>query len=543
MRSYTGAVNSSKPGIRSELGGYRLSALLSQGNASRLFRGREAQGGDDVLLELPVEGLRASEGFADKLAHDTAAAARLGNPHIARATVETDGDVPFTVSPDPRGVELTPLVEGLGGLSLTRSAEIVAQVAGALAAAHTAGLVHGTFEPSRVLVASRDGEDHAIVTGFGFQPPPGSDRGARRPFGLPAADFCAPEQVRGEPATAASDIYALGCVLYHALLAEAPFAAGDEMATLDAQVHHEPPRPSERMPELPAEIDDVIARALAKNAGDRYESADRLAFDLQTIAAGVAAGEGAPAPTVSARKKDTTLRWEQSIAGGAHKWSPSNPVTTWPEAGSDDVTAVDPAVAEPAAAGEGAGDGDSHDALSWPQPPHPQEKEAPAAPPSKPREPSSPGRGRKVFARVLAGLVAVGTAVALVVLLSDGDDSDAPSRPAAADSAPPAKTPSTGGTSANELVPWPRRNAYTAVISVSADDRAAVRASARRAARLGYRAGVLESGDYPNLPSGRFVGFAGVYDSKAEAERAARRLRAQDVAASPYVRQVRGAGR
>jgi hypothetical protein len=91
-------------------------------------------------------------------------------------------------------------------------------------------------------------------------------------------------------------------------------------------------------------------------------------------------------------------------------------------------------------------------------------------------------------------------------------------------------------------VPFPRRDAYTVIISVSEGGRAAAEARARRAARLGLPAGVLESGDYPNFPSGLLVGFAGVYDSKAQAQKTADRLRTEGIAAAPYVRRVRGSG-
>ena len=78
--------------------------------------------------------------------------------------------------------------------------------------------------------------------------------------------------------------------------------------------------------------------------------------------------------------------------------------------------------------------------------------------------------------------------------------------------------------------------------SVSSGDRAAAAAPARRAAELGLRAGVLESGDFPNLPPGRMVGFVGVYDSRSEAEQVARRLADEGVARAPYVRRIRGSG-
>ena len=518
--------------MRSELGGYRLEALLARSAPSLLFRARGIEAGEEVLVEVPRVGLREAEGFAEQMRRDAVTAAGLHHPHIAQTTeTGVDDGVPYAVSPDIDGVELTPLVEGLGGLSLVRASGVISQIAGALAAAHAADMVHGTVEPSRVLVAHRDGVDQTTLTGFGFTPPPGSDGDNQRPFGVPAAGCASPEQIRGEPPTPASDVYALGCVLYHALLAELPMNGSNDTDTLEAHLKSDPPRISDHAPELPAALDDLVARALAKDPADRHASPDELAAELQQIA-----GERAPGSTVSARKRDTTQRWEESIAGGAHEWSPSKPVITWPQAGSEQVTGAAPP--ESAAPDDEA---PAEEPVEWPQPPH-DDDDTPAAPGGK-----APGGGAaKNVARALAGLVALAAVVGLIALaLSGDDDSDSGS----GNDNPPAKAEGEPGPSnppapreAGALTAWPRRDAYTVVIFVGTGSRAPAEARARQAAALDFRAGVLQSGKYPNLPPGRVVAFAGVYESLEQAERAAARLRREGVARAPYVRQIKGAG-
>ena len=148
----------------------------------------------------------------------------------------------------------------------------------------------------------------------------------------------------------------------------------------------------------------------------------------------------------------------------------------------------------------------------------------------------------------MAATGAVVAAVVLAVLLATGGDSGTDSGNAGNDSGnagndrpaspPPEPAPARKPAA---VTSWPRRDAYTAIIYVSPSNRAAARDRARRAARLGYRAGVFRSGDYPNFPPGRFVGFAGVYDDRGRALAAAARLKRQGVAASPYVRRVKGA--
>lgn len=517
-------------GSRSELGGYRFDALLARSGASLLFRAHGKEAGEEVLVEVPREGLRDAPGFAEELRRVAVEAAELQHPRIAQTSITgVEDGVPYTVCPDPNGAELTPLVEGLGGLSLARAGSIVSQVAGGLAAAHRAGLVHGTLEPARVLITHGDGGDTVTLTGFGFAPPPGSDGSSTRPFGLPVADFAAPEQIRGEPASAAGDIYALGCVLYHALVGEPPAQGADEAATLDFQLHATPRPVTERVPELPAEIENVLARALAKDPAERYPSADDLASDLDALV-------GPRGPSEKDRKANTTQRWKESIEGGAHQWSPSKPVITWPQAGSPEVTAVPPT--EPV---EPAGEATSAGPVDWPQPPHDDDEKNDGHPPV--RRPRSGGR---TAARILGGLVALAAVGGLIALLvAGGDDdsksskADAPASPPPADQRPerPARKSPAGG-----LATWPKRDAYTVIIFVSNSDRAGAEARARRAARLNVKAGVISSGDYPNLPPGLQVGFAGVYDSRQQAEKAADRLRAEGIARAPYVRRIQGSG-
>jgi hypothetical protein len=143
---------------------------------------------------------------------------------------------------------------------------------------------------------------------------------------------------------------------------------------------------------------------------------------------------------------------------------------------------------------------------------------------------------------VVAVAISLLAAVVVVVLLATGD-SDEPDRSPAGGDAPqqPATPPPAPAPEPGELTSWPERDGFTAIIHVSASDPAPARARARRAARLGYEAGILDTSDYSSLPPGRTVAFAGIFGSRERAERAATRLAGQGVARRPYVRFVNGA--
>jgi hypothetical protein len=165
-----------------------------------------------------------------------------------------------------------------GGLSPERALRLLEQVAAALEAAHEAGLIHRDVKPQNVLV---DGGDRAYLADFGLTKSSGARGITRSGAYLGSLDYVSPEQVRGEPVTSASDRYALAAVLYECLTGELPFARETEAALLFAHVSEPPPHVTERRPDLPATIDDVLARGLAKDPAGRYPTATQLVRDAQ----------------------------------------------------------------------------------------------------------------------------------------------------------------------------------------------------------------------------------------------------------------------
>ena len=154
-----------------------------------------------------------------------------------------------------------------------RSVRLLAQVAHALDSAHAAGLIHRDIKPQNILI---DKGDHAYLADFGLIKAPDEARLTGTGQFIGTIDYVAPEQIQGDPATPASDCYALAGVLYECLTGEVPFPKPSEAATLHAHVMSPPPTVSERRPDLPPALDGVIAQGMAKDPWSRPAHAAEL---------------------------------------------------------------------------------------------------------------------------------------------------------------------------------------------------------------------------------------------------------------------------
>jgi serine/threonine protein kinase len=170
-----------------------------------------------------------------------------------------------------------------------RTVRLLTQVATALDAAHEAGLIHRDIKPQNILIGRGD---HAYLADFGLIKAPDEARLTGTGQFIGTIDYVAPEQIQGEPATPASDCYALAGVLYECLTGEVPFPKPSEAATLHAHVMSPPPVVSELRPDLPSALDGVIAQGMAKDpwsrpslAAELIQSASRaLSSSASTIA-------------------------------------------------------------------------------------------------------------------------------------------------------------------------------------------------------------------------------------------------------------------
>jgi serine/threonine-protein kinase len=244
--------------------------------------------------------------------------------------------VPFIAMRFVAGGDLRAIVGREGALAAGRAAALLSAVASALDAAHDAGLVHRDVKPANMLVdASRGHPEHVYLSDFGLA------RGMLSSSGLTNAgqflgtpDYAAPEQIAGQAIDGRADQYGLGCVAYTLLTGSAPFARTLPMAVLYAQLSQPPPRLTAVRPELPDEVDLVLARALAKVPEERYESCGEFADELRAalgVAPYVAVGPGNP-PTMNVRPGGVRVRETAVLASGVAAAPGNTPVARTPTA-------------------------------------------------------------------------------------------------------------------------------------------------------------------------------------------------------------------
>src|SRR5215210_7435145 len=228
-----------------------------------------------VALKLIAPSLAEDPEFRDRFTRESRAAASIDHPNVIPIyyTGEHDGLL-YIAMRYVEGSDLRTLVRAEGRLLPERAARIVAQVGSALDAAHARGIVHRDVKPANVLLG---GEDHAYLTDFGLTKRLHSAGGASTHAGgwVGTLGYVAPEQIRGGRVDARADVYALGCVLFHALSGGPPYQRDRDEATLWAHLN-DPPPPVSSVPGVPEGFEDVLRRALAKDPGERYPSAGDL---------------------------------------------------------------------------------------------------------------------------------------------------------------------------------------------------------------------------------------------------------------------------
>jgi YVTN family beta-propeller protein len=258
------------------LSAYQVEELIGRGGMGEVYLARDPRLDRPVALKVLGADLAGDERFRERLLRESRLAAALDHPNVVPIyeAGEAEGRL-FIAMRYVDGADLRTLLRRHGALAPERALALAGQVAGALDAAHARGLVHRDVKPSNVLVNDPGGRDHCYLADFGLTQS-ASDRGPADGSLMGTLDYVAPEQIRGDEIDGRADQYALACLLFECLTGSLPFRRDSEVATIFAHLEETPPGASDRGRDLPPELDGVLARGMAKDPADRYESCDAL---------------------------------------------------------------------------------------------------------------------------------------------------------------------------------------------------------------------------------------------------------------------------
>ncbi|MFC9434625.1 protein kinase [Nocardia sp. NPDC057030] len=254
-------------------GGYRLERLLGRGGMGQVWLAYDDAGTRWVALKLLPSELAADAGYRKRFEREAEVVAELRDPHIPRIHRfgEIDGRL-FIDMEFVEGHDLASMVAA-GKLAPAAAVGIVGQVAVALDVAHRAGLVHRDVKPSNIVVHA---SGFAYLIDFGIAHGIGHTAVTTTGLAIGTLAYMAPERFTGK-ADARADVYSLGCVLYECLTAARPYGDTDPARQMHAHLMTDPPRAGSRNAAVPAALDAVIARAMAKKPDDRYSTAGDFA--------------------------------------------------------------------------------------------------------------------------------------------------------------------------------------------------------------------------------------------------------------------------
>jgi tRNA A-37 threonylcarbamoyl transferase component Bud32 len=276
------------------LAGYRIDSVVGRGSTATVYAATDVAQAQRVALKVLAPDLRDRAAVRARFREAALLQQSLDHPHIlpVNDVVESSGEV-FLVMPLVESTldELIADRARANGQALP----ILGQVADAIDYAHRAGVVHGDVKPRNVLID----DDVAYLADFGLATAVASAAAAS----VGTLDYTAPERLRGEAASPSADVYALACVLFECLTGHVPYAHETAAAVVGGHLFDVPPQPSRIVNGLPAELDEIMARGLAKDPAERPTSTREL-VDAALAAVGPIGSVVLPEPESRSRPSE-----------------------------------------------------------------------------------------------------------------------------------------------------------------------------------------------------------------------------------------------
>ena len=416
---------------------YTLGERIAVGGMGEVYLATDDRLGRRVAVKVLSPAFAESPDFIERFRREALTAARLSHPNIAQVyDYGVDGASHFIVMEYAEGSDLAHLIREHGRLTPSDAVRVAEQVCAALATAHRSGVVHRDVKPGNVIVRP-DGT--VKVTDFGIARALGQASLTDTGTVMGTAAYVAPEQARGEATTPSSDLYSLGILLFQMLTGAVPFEGDTPVAVAIRHLDEPVPLPSSRVADLPANLDEVVARATAKSPADRFPDADAMAAALRVHE------PLADAATRALPSGDATALLDLGAAAAAEAATRSGQATvSYPAASAADRAsspAADPTLSTA-----------KMPAASPPPPERPVETTRRSTAAAARRDRS---RGNRVVWVLGAAVVAL-VAILAYVLLSGSDPQTPPAagtRPAASASSSPSAPPTTAAPADGSAVP------------------------------------------------------------------------------------------
>ncbi|HEY2129828.1 MAG TPA: protein kinase, partial [Streptosporangiaceae bacterium] len=349
-------------GVGSRLAGYRLDEQIGRGGMAVVYRAYDVRLERPVAIKVLSPELARDEAFRQRFIRESRTAAAVDHPNIIPIfeAGEANG-VLFIAMRFVHGPNVQELVDTEGPLSAVRACHIITQVAAGLEAAHSHGLVHRDVKPGNMLLDMAGGGDypgHAYLSDFGL---------SKRALSVSALtstgqflgtlDFIAPEQIEARAVNGRTDEYALACSAFTMLSGRPPFVRDESVAVMWAQISAPPPELTSRRPDLPAAVDEVMAKALAKVPTERYGTCPEFAAALRRACGlesgpGLVPGPAADFPDVPPRESTRVVPVPPADHEKTDVAGPASPPD--PGSGTDQPHAGQPWTTQPGAVPAGA---------------------------------------------------------------------------------------------------------------------------------------------------------------------------------------------
>lgn len=302
-----------------KLGAYEIVVPIGAGGMGEVYRARDTRLGRDVAIKVLLASFASDPERLRRFEQEARAVAALNHPNIlAIHDIGTHDGAPFLVTELLEGETLRERLQE-GPLPVRKTIDFAVQAARGVAAAHEKGIIHRDLKPANIFLTT-DGRvkilDFGLVKLAGKEgPQPGETQGATLTAGgttepgvvLGTVGYMSPEQVRGKPADARSDIFALGTILYEMLSGQRAFERDSSAETMAAILKEEPPELSGEGKKIPPGVERIVRHCLEKNPGERFQSARDLAFHLESLSGASTASTALASPGMAARQRRRIL--------------------------------------------------------------------------------------------------------------------------------------------------------------------------------------------------------------------------------------------